>query len=368
MQSNYTMKKIAIIGASEGQLLLVQKAKELGLYTICFAWEQGAVCKSYCDKFYPISIYDTDAIIDECRKLNVDGVISIASEETARVSSVIAENLGLNCTPTDTIISIQNKKKTRELTSNINGLSVPKIWSVAEKDSITFPCIVKPIKGSSKRGVTYCKSKDQLEDAINYASSHTSEIIIEEFIGGQEYSVESLSYKGQHQIAQISLKINTGIPHFVEAEVHQPAPVSDELRNRIKTIVSEILTHVGYTNGASHVEIKVYNDNIYLIEVNPRGAGDRTADTLVNLSTDCDFLAQAINIALDSYVPHDIHNTAYSGILFLSKQTDYLEKYFNTPYDWIVECKRWNTSLSDSTTNYERDGYLIYHSLNPIKL
>ena len=50
------MKKLAIIGASYLQRPLVEKAKEMGLYTICFAWKEGAVCADICDKFYPVSI------------------------------------------------------------------------------------------------------------------------------------------------------------------------------------------------------------------------------------------------------------------------------------------------------------------------
>ena len=44
-------KKIAIIGASYLQLPLVRRAKEMGVETICFAWEEGAVCKDFCDRF-----------------------------------------------------------------------------------------------------------------------------------------------------------------------------------------------------------------------------------------------------------------------------------------------------------------------------
>ena len=56
-------KKIAIIGASTGQVKLYERARALGYYVIGFAWEQGAVCKSLADKFYPISIIEKDIII-----------------------------------------------------------------------------------------------------------------------------------------------------------------------------------------------------------------------------------------------------------------------------------------------------------------
>lgn len=65
------MQKIAIIGASFGQKELCVKAKELGLYTICFAWEKGALCKEFVDKFYPISILEKDRVANICKKNHV---------------------------------------------------------------------------------------------------------------------------------------------------------------------------------------------------------------------------------------------------------------------------------------------------------
>ena len=40
---------LAIIGASYLQLPLVRKARELGIRTVCFAWEEGAVCRDFAD-------------------------------------------------------------------------------------------------------------------------------------------------------------------------------------------------------------------------------------------------------------------------------------------------------------------------------
>ena len=56
------MKKIAILGASEPHLPLFLKAKEMGLETYCFAWNQGAYCKDYADHYYDISITDKEQI------------------------------------------------------------------------------------------------------------------------------------------------------------------------------------------------------------------------------------------------------------------------------------------------------------------
>ena len=51
------MKKIAIIGASELQNPLIEKAKEMGYETHVFAWECGDIGEKTADYFYPISIF-----------------------------------------------------------------------------------------------------------------------------------------------------------------------------------------------------------------------------------------------------------------------------------------------------------------------
>ena len=85
------MRKLAIIGAAKGQLPLCLKAKEMGLKTICFAWEQGAICREYVDKFYPISIFDKDKILEICINEKIDGIISNASDILSEIVAYISE-------------------------------------------------------------------------------------------------------------------------------------------------------------------------------------------------------------------------------------------------------------------------------------
>lgn len=368
MKEGNKPKKIAIIGASVGQLPLVNKAKELGLYTICFAWPKGAVCKDICDDFYPISIYDVEDIVNKCAQIGVDGVATTASEETALVAAIIAEKLGVNTTHPDVIKNIQDKRKLRELTKEVEGLSKPRVWTLEQQDDICYPCIVKPIKGSAKKGVSFCNSPEELEGAIEYAATERENITVEEFIPGQEYSVETLSFKGNHDVIQITRKVSTGFPHFAELEHHQPAQLNKAQHEAVIKVISRILTAVGYTDGASHIEIKIDGDRIYLIEINPRGGGDRISDTLVALSTDCDYVAEILNIALNQYQSKPVHDIAYSGILYLTAQNAGILKYFDTHNEWEIEKERYNETLTVSSSNYERDGFIIYRSETPLEL
>ncbi|MBQ2857750.1 MAG: ATP-grasp domain-containing protein [Bacteroidaceae bacterium] len=365
-------KKIAIIGASTGQLPLCLKAREMGLETYCYAWPKDAVCKDFVDHFIPISIFEMDKIVELCRNYQIDGVISNASEATALVVSYVAEKLGKTSTPYETFLKIQNKEYVRKTTNTIKDLSHVeyKIGKINEILS-TFPTpyVLKPIKGASKKGVNFVDKNTIAEISIP-SDLKDAIFIAEQYIDGQEYSVETISYKGKHEVIQITEKIGTGAPHFVELEHHQPAILPIETSEKIKHVIPQILSSVGYTNGASHIEIKISSDNnIYLIEINPRGGGDYISNDLVGLSTDYDYLKQMILVALDQYENIPVHNKAYAGIYFLSAHTKRLLPYFNQPdQNWVVMKERTEGELTISCSNYDRNGYIMYCSNKKIIL
>ena len=245
------IKTIAIIGASHGQKCLYEKAREMGLRIIGFAWDKGILTEDLYDEFYEISVKDTDGIVDICKGLQIDGVVTNASEFLMPLAASVAERLGLPCTPSGVISVIQDKEMVRELTEGIHGLTSPEHHAYKEGMTVTYPCVVKPVKGAAKKGVSYCKNKEDVLEAVAYAGGTGERILIEEYIPGREISVESLSYNGQHTIVQITDKDSSGPPHFVELGHHQPSSVSEENKERIKKCIRFILDAVGFTNGAT---------------------------------------------------------------------------------------------------------------------
>ena len=89
------MKKLAIIGASYLQEPLITKAKNMGIETHVFAWAAGDRGERIADYFYPISIRERDQILEECRRIGIDGIVSIASDLAMETVNYIAEKMGL---------------------------------------------------------------------------------------------------------------------------------------------------------------------------------------------------------------------------------------------------------------------------------
>ena len=358
--------RLAIIGASKGQLPICQKAKDLGIETFCFAWNQGAICKEVVDHFYPISILEKDKIVELCKNLNIDGVVSNASELTAEVSSYVSEKLGLNGTPYRILEKLHDKFLIRQLSECVEGLSKPHFYKYEGIDLNIYPCVVKPCEGSAKAGVSFVNNPKDFTTAIKYAQdSSDGDILVEEYIHGKELSIECLSYKGTHYVIQITDKDSSSAPHFVELGHHQPAELSSFMRDKIKKVIPLLLSEIGYSNGASHIEVKYQDNKLYLIEINLRGGGDEISNKLVQMSTGIDYLRGMIDVALGGFKqPVQVSEPAYAGIYYVCKQTEHLLPFFKQAKDkdWFVEGRISTDELKESHSNYERDGYLIYKS------
>lgn len=359
--------KVAIIGASIGQLPLCLKAKECGIKAICFAWPEGAICKDYVDKFYPISILEKDKIVEICKSEQVDGVVSNGSDLTAEITSYVATQLNLHGIRYEAFLHLKDKSIVRFLTSNIDELCQVHIYEYEEGLSVPFPCIVKPKIGASKKGVSFVKDEKELSIAIARAKTVSNdEIMIEEYIDGQEISVETISFEGQHYIIQITDKENSGAPHFVELSHHQPSQIDRSVRDKLNRIVPAMLDAVEFLNGAAHIEMKVGNNgDVYLIEINPRGGGDEISNKLVELSTGYDYVQSMINVSIGIFKEPVIDNVAYAGIYFLCAQRSGRLPFFisRDKQPWLVEKKYDITNgLKESTGNYDRNGYFIYKS------
>lgn len=297
-------KNLAIIGASYLQLPLIEKAKELGYTTHVFAWAAGDVGETAADHFYPISIVEKEQICAICRKLNIVGICSIASDLAAITVNYVAEQLGLPGNTAEATFKSTNKHAMRKAFEENADPSPKSILVDAATDlaalNLTYPVIVKPTDRSGSRGIYKLESSEYLQQAVTAAMSEGFEkkALIEEFAEGQEYSVECISYEGTHHFLAMTQKYTTGAPHFIETGHLEPAPVSQETQQQVQQVVFHALDTLGIRNSASHSELKIAQDGtIRIIEIGGRMGGDCIGSDLVYHSTGIDFVKAVIQVA-----------------------------------------------------------------------
>ncbi|MBQ8924128.1 MAG: ATP-grasp domain-containing protein, partial [Lachnospiraceae bacterium] len=355
------MKKLAVIGASYLQEPLIEKAKDMGIETHVFAWAADDVGEKSADYFYPISIVDKEDILHRCQEIGIDGICSIASDLAAITVNYVAYNLGLignspACTEKST-----NKHKMRECFKE-NGDPSPLsicVESVTDLEDVKlkYPVIVKPLDRSGSRGITKVMREEDLETAIEYAKSQgfDKRALVEEFVCGEEYSVECISWQGKHKLLNVTKKYTTGAPGFIETGHMEPALLSDEIKLKIKDIIFHALDSLGIEYGASHSEIKIDGDVIQIIEIGGRMGGDYIGSHLVELSTGIDFVKAVIQIAMGEepeLVSNGEKHTAGVRFVFTDKDTEVLKKLKDEKPDILVledVHQEFNEAVNDSS-------------------
>lgn len=365
-------KKLAVLGASYLQLPLILKAKSMGIETHCFAWDnKEAVAKLQTDFFYPISILDKEAILEVCREVKIDGILSIASDICVPTISFVAQEMGLpNNNSFENALKSTNKALMRQAFSLFGVLSpksfAAKNYADIAEANLSFPLIVKPTDRSGSRGVALTHQPTELKKAIEDALSESIEkqVVIEEYIEGNEISVEAISYKGEHFILAITDKITTGPPYFVELEHHQPSALSEEQVRQVHQATFKALNALGVQFGASHSEFKLdQNGQIFVIEVGARMGGDFIGSHLVQLCTEYDFLKSIIDVAINNAFEPPVELKKHkTGVVFLCQENQKALSVFETPQqiNKIVELERTSQDLKSVKSSADRCGYYIY--------
>lgn len=174
------------------------------------------------------------------------------------------------------------------------------IHNSEEAKDLYFPLICKPRDNSGSRGVKLCRDLSELDTCIKEAFevSKLDTVLVEEFIEGREFSIESLHFEGKSEVIQFTEKKTTEFPYNVELGHKQPANLTEDQRNQIRDIIVKIAHCMHFENCPSHTELKVNDRGIFVIETSPRLGGDYITSTLTPLSTGINLEDQLLHIAL----------------------------------------------------------------------
>lgn len=299
-------KSIMVFGVGELQESIIKRAKAMGLFVVGIDPCADACCRNAVDAFEIVGGQDYEGTLAVAKKYNISAVVTAATDKPLVMMARVAKELGLRFFSEDTAVWSTDKfqMKQRFIEGGIPCAKGRLISKVEEAKDFYFPVIVKPRDNSGSRGVIYCNSTKELEKAMNEALQYSKldTVLVEEFIEGQEYSIESLHYDGKSEVIQFTEKTTTPFPYNVELGHKQPANLSEEQKEEIRKIISNIAECMNFENCPSHTELKINERGIFIIETSPRLGGDYITSTLVPLSTGINIEDQLLNIALNNKV------------------------------------------------------------------
>lgn len=298
------MRKLLIVGASVLQLPAIKKAKEMGFYVGVIDYDPHAVGIPFADEYFNVSTNDIEGVACTAEQFHPDGVFTLATDMPMRSIAEACRRCGLPGITMETAVRATDKG---EMIRAFARHEVPHPWffllSSADElpkvaQQVTYPCISKPVDSSGSRGIMLIRSPEELPAAVEYSASRgrNGGVVVEEYLMGQEVSVEVIVVRGEAHILQVTDKLTTGAPHFVEMGHSQPSRLPEKALEEIRRVAARAVNAVGIENGPAHVEMMLTESGPRMIELGARMGGDCITTHLVPLSTGIDMTRAAIRL------------------------------------------------------------------------
>lgn len=306
------MKKILLLGGSAQQVIAIEKAKELGYYTILCDYLPDNPGQDYADKFYRVSTTDKEAVLKVAKDENINGVLAYASDPAAPTAAYIAEKMGLPGSPYESVEILCNKDKFRTFLYD-NGFCTPKAKGYSEignalsdlkEGMFRLPVIVKPVDSSGSKGVGRIDKLEEAYDKLLYAMSFSrgKRIIVEEYVEKLGYQIagDGLSVNGELVFRYFANDhfnpkcVNPFVPISASFPYEQPKEIQDKIHKEIQKLISLL----GMKTTTYNFDMRIDKDyNVYLMEVAPRDGGNYIPD-VIKYATGVDLVECSVRAAM----------------------------------------------------------------------
>lgn len=304
------MKKILLLGGSSQQVVAIETAKRLGLYTVLCDYLPDNPGQYHADSFYQISTTDKEAILKVAKEEQINYIISYASDPAAPTAAYIAEKIGLPTNPYRAIETLCNKDLFRKFLTT-HGFNAPRAAGFESRDNaiteiakFNFPIIIKPVDSSGSKGVTVLRSLSGLDAAIDcaFSFSRVKRIIIEEFIEKKHpYLIGGDIFISEGNIIQWGLMNchrDDWVNPLVPVGKSYPPILNEGDLKTVKETLQQIVTKLGIQFGPMNVELLVdKNGRVFPIDIGPRSGGNMIPE-LLGMIFDCDVVEMSIRAAM----------------------------------------------------------------------
>ncbi|MGW6391719.1 ATP-grasp domain-containing protein [Streptomyces sp. NPDC055103] len=214
---------------------------------------------------------------------DVGCLLHLGEEATMVAVAEEAEALGLALNPPEALRRLNDKAVLRELLAE-HGLSPVRTAVAGTPDEVAdvlagfgLPAVVKPTRLQGSAAVRLVAGPGDLDawqqELASY--SYRGPVLVEEYLQGPEFSVETLTGGGRHRVVGITAKRKTPAPAFVETGHVFPASLPDGDAGAIGELVTALLDAAGYRFGPAHTEIILTADGPRVVESQARLGGDR---------------------------------------------------------------------------------------------
>jgi biotin carboxylase len=314
-------KRLLILGAGTWGVEYLRRARLLGAETWATDWSPDAVGRHEAHHFEPIDLKDQDGTLELARRAKVDAVLT-AADIGVPTAAFVANHLGLPGAGLQLALDATHKRHMRERASAA-GVNCPRfcaIRTVADaRRRASLPAIVKPVDNCSSRGVRFVDDGADLDTAVTdaLAESRAGEALVEEFLRGDEGSIELFVQDGAPTILGVCDKTKSPLPNRYDLELRYPGAYPTEVSAGIEELAVKLVRGFGIENAILHVEFLVADHRVFLLEFAIRGCGSKVITHLLPELTGIDIVAAVIRQAFGLATPLAPRRQEHGALHFL---------------------------------------------------
>lgn len=253
-------------------------------------------------------VYFLERLIED---YGATGIVGLHDAALLAVSSA-AESYGLSSLDPEVVAALRSKGAMREVLSQ-HDMPTPRFVVglldtpfVNEALKLPLPLVVKPADGFSSIGVERVERYEDVAPAceralvaMRRAGMLAGEVVIEEYVDGPEYAVESISYEGRTRVLTIGYKGRPSGPYFEESVYRIPSGLTPEAERDIRAVVEQAHVALGIDTGPAHTELRLGRDGKpYILEIGARVGGSGVSHVLVEAAIGIDYFAEVFAVAL----------------------------------------------------------------------
>lgn len=277
------MKALVLCGGIP-QAELIKELKNRGIYTLLADKNPDVIARPYADAFFPVSVLDAKAVKKLAENEKVDFVLTACADQVLLIQAQVSEELGLPCyIDYRTAKAVSNKESMKKVFIE-NGIPtsryviMDRFYADRIRD-LKYPVIVKPVDSYSSRGVRKAFTLEEAEEAFTAAAtiSRTGTVIIEEFVEGEEITVDVYVEDGHPHVLCIS-NIDK-IPEnnrFVICRTRYPAQITDNIKKEVEKVADKIARAFCLRNAPMLIQMITDGKKLSVVEFCARtGGGDK---------------------------------------------------------------------------------------------
>jgi carbamoyl-phosphate synthase large subunit len=177
--------------------------------------------------------------------------IDLAKKENINVLAPTKEFVGLSL----------NKYKLMHVLSDLNISTIETVLADKFNDQFEYPVFLKPNVGRGSRGIKKINNRGMFEAYFLLEEYRKEDVLVQPYIGGEEYTI-SVTVNNLNNLISIVPKVvylKQGITRHAKSLKHK----------NIEVVCEKIVENL-IPSGSFNVQLKEWNNKLYIFEINPR--------------------------------------------------------------------------------------------------